>query len=124
MSITVTAFNGNELIVRVCIPIEVTDVFMYPMLIAKWAFQNSTAHRNFIHVVQPHLRGNRMAFIAIGTLNRYPRTFFLGLLLLNEEPIIQNIFYRNDHRMVTIVALSILTFWRLVYINISLLFTC
>lgn len=100
MSITVTAFNGNELFVRICIPIKVTDVFMYPMPIAKRAFQNSTARRNFIHVVQPHLRGNRMAFIAIGTLNRYPRTFFLGLLLLNGEPIIQNIFHGNKHRMV------------------------
>ena len=100
MSITAAAFNGNELVVRVCIYIKVTDVFMYPMLIAKRAFQNSTARRNFIHVVQPHFRGNRMAFIAIGTLNRYPRTFFLGLLLLNGEPIIQNIFHGNKHRMV------------------------
>lgn len=100
MSITATAFNGNELVVRICIPIEVTDVFMYPMLIAKRAFQNSTARRNFIHVVQPHLRGNRIAFIAIGTLNRYPRTFFLGLLLLNGELIIRNIFHGNKHRMV------------------------
>ena len=107
MSITATAFNGNELIIRVCILIEATDIFMYPMLIAKRAFQNSTARRNFIHVIQPHLGGNRMAFIAIGTLNRYPRTFFLGLLLLNGEPIIQNIFYRNDHRMVTIVAFQL-----------------
>ena len=53
MSITATAFNGNELIIRVPILIEATDVFMYPMLIAKRAFQNSTARRNFIHVVQP-----------------------------------------------------------------------
>lgn len=29
MSITATAFNGNELFVRICIPIKVTDVFVF-----------------------------------------------------------------------------------------------
>ena len=29
MSITAIAFNGNELFVRICIPIKVTDVFVF-----------------------------------------------------------------------------------------------
>ena len=51
MSITATAFNGNELFVRICKSIKVTDIFLHPVLIAERASNNLILDRSSVHII-------------------------------------------------------------------------
>ena len=51
MSIAATAFNGNELFVRVCISVKVADISVHLVCFTKWASQNFVIDRNSVCII-------------------------------------------------------------------------